>query len=239
MEMISDREHILLAVIDRLRIIRATDAAWLAGYTDYTYCRKCLRKLCDMGLLQICRDSAGSNCYYLSGRGLAVLGKQTSHTYEVSATTHHALVVGRVCAWLRRTEGASPGELLTDSVLRSKGDKQRHRPDIVFRGHAYEIELNHKPLSLLEKNIRDNNSYQQQVWVTPDNRLSIARNLNNCAQRVGVRIQTIPLAEIEKQVATADIHKNKRDTGTWDEIESVVSMPATHSMSKYTSYFKK
>ena len=123
MEMISDREHILLAVIDRLRIIRATDAAWLAGYTDYTYCRKCLRKLCDMGLLQICRDSAGSNCYYLSGRGLAVLGKQTSHTYEVSATTHHALVVGRVCAWLRRTEGASPGELLTDSVLRSKGDK--------------------------------------------------------------------------------------------------------------------
>ena len=148
MEMISDREHILLAVIDRLRIIRATDAAWLAGYTDYTYCRKCLRKLCDMGLLQICRDSAGSNCYYLSGRGLE---KQTSHTYEVSATTHHALVVGRVCAWLRHTEGASPGELLTDSVLRSKGDKQRHRPDIVFRGHAYEIELNHKPLSLLEK----------------------------------------------------------------------------------------
>ena len=123
--------------------------------------------------------------------------------------------------------------------MRSKGDKQRHRPDIVFRGHAYEIELNHKPLSLLEKNIRDNNSYQQQVWVTPDNRLSIARNLNNCAQRVGVRIQTIPLAEIEKQVATADIHKNKRDTGTWDEIESVVAMPETHSMSKYTSYFKK
>lgn len=239
MKTILEREYILLAVIDRLRIVRAMDAAWLGGYTDYTYCRKCLRKLCGMGLLQICRDSAGSNCYYLTSRGLAMLGKQTSRTYEVSYTTHHALVVGRVCAWLRITEGASPGELLTDSVLRSKGDKQRHRPDIVFRGCAYEIELNHKPLSLLEKNIRDNSSYQQQVWITPDTRPGIFRNLNRSAQKMGVRIRAVSLSEIERQVGTADIHKNAKDIGEWDEIESVDSMAEMNSISKYTSYFKK
>ena len=239
MKTILERECILLAVIDRLRIVRAMDAAWLAGYTDYTYCRKCLRKLCGMGLLQICRDSAGSNCYSLTSRGLAMLGKQTSHTYEVSYTTNHTLTVGRICAWLRITEGAVPGELLTDSVLRQKGNKQRHRPDIVFRGCAYEIELNHKPLSLLEKNIRDNSSYQQQVWITPDNRPSIARNLNSCAQKMGVRIRVVSLSEIERQVDTADIHKNTKDIGEWDEIESVDSMPEMNSISKYTSYFKK
>ena len=84
METISEREYESLAVIDRLRIARAIDVAWLAGYTDFSYCRKCLRKLQQMGLLQITRDAVGANCYYLSGRGLAVIGKKTSHPYEVS-----------------------------------------------------------------------------------------------------------------------------------------------------------
>ena len=67
-------------------------------------------------------------------------------------TTNHALLVGRVCSWLKITEGAAPNAMLTDAILRANGANQRHRPDIVLGRKAFEVELNHKPLRILEKN---------------------------------------------------------------------------------------
>ena len=145
----------IAAVKIGVKIARAIDVAWLAGYTDFSYCRKCLRKLQQMGLLQITRGTVGANCYYLSGRGLKAIGKGTSHPYEISYTTNHALLVGRVCSWLKITEGADPNAMLTDAILRANGANQRHRPDIVLGRKAFEVELNHKPLRILEKNIQD------------------------------------------------------------------------------------
>ena len=136
-----------------------------------------------MGLLQITRDAVGANCYYLSVQGLAVIGKKTSHPYEVSYTTNHALLVGRVCSWLKITEGADPNAMLTDAILRANGANQRHRPDIVLGRKAFEVELNHKPLGILMKNIQANDSYGSQVWITPDSRPGIARNLLACAKK--------------------------------------------------------
>ena len=239
METISEREYESLAVIDRLRIARTIDVAWLAGYTDFSYCRKCLRKLQQMGLLQITRDSVGANCYYLSGRGLAAIGKKTSHPYEVSYTTNHALLVGRVCSWLKITEGAAPNAMLTDAILRANGANQRHRPDIVLGRKAYEIELNHKPLGILMKNIQANDSYGSQVWITPDSRPGIARNLLACAKKVSVEIKVIPLSEIEEQVSAANIHENTFCPESEADIESVVSIPIHSSMDKYAAYLNE
>lgn len=236
MDIISEREYEVLTVIDRLRIARAIDIAWLAGYTDFSYCRKCLRKLQQMGLLQITRDAVGANCYYLSGRGLAVIGKKTSHPYEISYTTNHALLVGRVCSWLKITEGAAPNAMLTDAILRANGANQRHRPDIVLGRKAFEVELNHKPLGILMKNIQANDSYGSQVWITPDSRPGIARNLLACAKKAGVEIKVIPLSEIERQVSAANIHENSSCLGSEADIESAVSIPINSSMDKYAAY---
>ena len=189
-----------------------------------------------MGLLQITRDAVGANCYYLSGRGLKAIGKGTSHPYEISYTTNHALLVGRVCSWLRITEGAAPNAMLTDSILRANGVNQRHRPDIVLGRKAFEVELNHKPLGILMKNIQANDSYGSQVWITPDSRPSIARNLLACAEKVGMEIKVIPLSEIEKQVSAANIHENSSCPGSEADIESVVSIPINSSMDKYAAY---
>ena len=152
METVTEREYAVLLLVDRLRIARAVDIAWLGGYSDFGYCRKGLGKLHKMGFLQITRDAVGANCYYLSGQGLKAIGKGTSHPYEISYTTNHALLVGRVCSWLKITEGADPNAMLTDAILRANGANQRHRPDIVLGRKAFEVELNHKPLRILEKN---------------------------------------------------------------------------------------
>ena len=68
METVTEREYAVLLLVDRLRIARAVDIAWLGGYSDFSYCRKGLGKLHKMGLLQITRDAVGANCYYLSGQ---------------------------------------------------------------------------------------------------------------------------------------------------------------------------
>lgn len=236
METVTEREYAVLLLVDRLRIARAVDIAWLGGYSDFSYCRKGLGKLHKMGLLQITRDAVGANCYYLSVQGLAVIGKKTSHPYEVSYTTNHALLVGRVCSWLKITEGAAPNAMLTDSILRANGVNQRHRPDIVLGRKAFEVELNHKPLGILMKNIQANDSYGSQVWITPDSRPSIARNLLACAEKVGVEIKVIPLSEIEKQVSAANIHENSSCSESGTDIESVVSIPVNSSVNKYAAY---
>lgn len=239
MESISEREYGVLTVIDRLRIARAVDIAWLGGYSDFSYCRKGLGKLHKMGLLQITRDAVGANCYYLSGRGLSEIGKKASHPYEVSYTTNHALLVGRVCSWLKITEGADPNAMLTDAVLRANGSNQRHRPDIVLGRKAFEVELHHKPLRILEKNIQDNDSYGSQVWITPDSRSGIARNLLACSEKVGVEIKVIPLSEIERQVSAANIHENSACSESGTDIECVVSIPVNSSMDKYAAYLNE
>ncbi len=236
METISEREYAALAVIDRLRIAKAIEVAWLAGYTDFSYCRKNLKKLQRMGLLQITRDAVGANCYYLSGQGLKAIGKGTSHPYEISYTTNHALLVGRVCSWLKITEGADPNAMLTDAILRANGANQRHRPDIVLGRKAFEVELNHKPLGILMKNIQANDSYGSQVWITPDSRPGIARNLLACAKKVGVEIKVIPLSAIEEQVSAANIHENSVCSESGTDIESVVSIPINSPVDKYAAY---
>ena len=236
METVTEREYAVLLLVDRLRIARAVDIAWLGGYSDFSYCRKGLGKLHKMGLLQITRDAVGANCYFLTGRGLSVIGKGKSHPYEISYTTNHALLVGRVCSWLKITEGADPNAMLTDAILRANGANQRHRPDIVLGRKAFEVELNHKPLGILMKNIQANDSYGSQVWITPDSRPGIARNLLACAKKVGVEIKVIPLSAIEEQVSAANIHENSVCSESGTDIESVVSIPINSPVDKYAAY---
>ena len=86
------------------------------------------------------------------------------------------------------------------------------------------------------KNIQANDSYGSQVWITPDSRPGIARNLLACAEKVGVEIKVIPLSEIEKQVSAANIHENSSCSESGTDIESVVSIPVNSSVNKYAAY---
>ena len=86
------------------------------------------------------------------------------------------------------------------------------------------------------KNIQANDSYGSQVWITPDNRPSIARNLLTCAKKIGVEIKVIPLLEIEGQVSAANIHENSVCSESGTDIESVVSIPINSPVDKYAAY---
>ena len=147
---ITDREYRVLAIIDKLRICRTNDLAWLAGYTDYSYCRKGIKKLENMRLIQSERDFSGAKCCFLTSRGLSRIEKATHHPYEISSTTNHALEVSVVCAWLCATKAANIFDMLTDSDLKRMYSKKAHCPDIVYDGIAYEIELNRKKHSVVE-----------------------------------------------------------------------------------------
>ena len=127
-------------------------------------------------------------------------------------------------------------KMLTDAILRANGANQRHRPDIVLGRKAFEVELNHKPLGILMKNIQANDSYGSQVWITPDSRPGIARNLLACAKKVGVEIKVIPLWAIEEQVSAANIHENSVCSESGTDIESVVSIPINSPVDKYAAY---
>ena len=235
MENITDRELRAMQIVDRMRIVRANDIAWMAGYTDYTYCRKSLNRLVKLGYLRIERDFKGANCYCLTGKGLATIGKQGSHPYEISATTVHALTVARVAAWLCVTQNAEPLLMETDSTLRAKHPEMRHRPDIVLDDVAYEIELSHKPQAVLEKNILTNNAFNRQIWVVPDNRRNVATNIQVGARHLGIVAEIIRLSKLERAMIAADIHSNRRDNNSG--IESVLSIPARTFDDKHDSYF--
>lgn len=65
---LTDREYFVLIVIDALRICTAEVVAWLAGYTDYSYCRKSLMRLYNNGYVSIVKGNNGKNCYSLKIR---------------------------------------------------------------------------------------------------------------------------------------------------------------------------
>ena len=52
-------EHLILCTIHRLRIAWSVVLAWLCGQSDYSYCRKRLRKLVEQGLVQTLWDARG------------------------------------------------------------------------------------------------------------------------------------------------------------------------------------
>lgn len=218
---ISDRDYRCLEIIYKLRISRATDIAWLAGYSDYTYCRKRLAVMEREGLLRTERDCKGAKCYYLTEAGLAKIGKYTSRVYEVSYTTNHALAVGDVCVWLYLTRQVSIYDMLVDIDLMSLITGKVHRPDIVLGKSAYEVELNHKPMKKLLENIRSNEMYTCQVWIVPDERRNIARNLKTAAEMVGTEINIVPLSRIRECISNANIHNNQYMSPSGDARDDV------------------
>lgn len=234
---IKEREFRVLEIVDRLRICQAVDIAWLAGYTDYTYCRKKLGELENSGLLQWKRDPVGAKCYFLTRKGLNEIGKHSSRPYEVSFTTNHTLVVARICTWLHIEHGANVFNMMTDMQLRKYLFGRNHRPDILLYGAAYEAELNHKKMGDLTANILANSRFDKQVWIIPNNKMAIARNLMTAAKAVEAEISILGLNQIERAVASADVHKNTWAEPVADErSEERLCLPPSIG-NKYSKYF--
>lgn len=203
----TEREHTVLNIIDKFRIVRALDLAWMAGYSDETYCRKCLRNMVNAGLINVVRDKDGRNCYYLTGKGLREIGKE-SHVYEVTYTTNHALDVARLGTYLYITQDVGFEAVLTDLDLRKTLGNGKHRPDIVLNNTAYEVELSHKKQQRLIQNISSNGLYDRQVWVVPDQKRFIAKQLHSAAKYTLSKIEILSLDRVYKTVEDADIHQN-------------------------------
>ena len=208
---LSEREKKMMEVIDKLRIARSEDLAWLCGYSDFSYCRKCLRKLEVNGFVNIASDRKGKKCYYLSGKGLNEIGKMNSHVYEISYNTNHELLVGRVCSYLKIVEGKNIDDMITDLMMKNMFKRKEHRPDLIIDNVCYEVELNHKKIEKWEKNILSNERFDRQVWIVPDDKRNIAKNLVAIAKRVAVDIEILYLSVIKRIVSDANIHNNVKD----------------------------
>lgn len=175
---LTDREYFVLIIIDALRICTAEVIAWLAGYTDYSYCRKSLMRLYNNGYVSIVKGNNGKNCYFLRSKGLKCIGKYNSRVYEVSSMTNHCLEVGIVCAWLRATRKLHFSDMMLDMQLRESQSVGEHRPDIVVDNLALEIELNHKRKETLTRNVLSNElNYDGQVWLVPQRKANIRRSI--------------------------------------------------------------
>lgn len=214
---LTEREYMMLEIIDRQRIVRAVELTWQAGYTDYTYCRKCLGKLEKYGYVTSARDMYGHKCYYLTGRGLSEIGKPWAHTYEMTYTTNHELTVARVATYLCITQGASIFDMFFDPQLKPRFARGEHRPDILLNDVAYEIELNHKRQEKLEQNVRSNERFAEQIWIVPRNKQKVARNLEKAAKAVAAEITILWLDDLEKVIANANVHNNRIVQRTGEE----------------------
>lgn len=229
---ITNREYTILMVVDKFRILRALDIAWLAGYTDESYCRKILRNMVKSGLMNVVKDKDGYNCYFLTGKGLREIGKE-SHIYEITYTTNHALDVARLGTYLYITKEAAYEDMFTDSDLRKITRSGDHRPDIVLGDTAYEVELNHKKQQRLIQNITSNSRYPKQLWVVPNQKKFIAKQLLSAAKYALAEIEILSLEQIYEAVSNADIHLN---TLRHSQRTPVVPPPATVSRN-ITKYF--
>lgn len=232
---LTEREYKMLEIIDRQRIVRAVELTWQAGYTDYTYCRKCLAKLEKYGYVATVRDMYGNKCYYLTGRGLTEIGKPGAHTYEMSYTTNHELTVARVATYLCITQGVNVFEMLFDSQMKPMFTRGEHRPDILLNDSVYEIELNHKRQDQLEKNIRSNERFSQQIWIVPRYKQKVARNLEKAAKAVAADISILWLDDLETVIANANVHDNKIFGSTGEQKEPAAAPAIRTVMDKYKS----
>lgn len=209
---LTDREYFVLIIIDALRICTAEVVAWLAGYTDYSYCRKSLMRLYNNGYVSIVKGNNGKNCYFLKSKGLKSIGKYNSRVYEVSSMTNHCLEVGIVCAWLRATRKLHFSDMMLDMQLRESQSVGEHRPDIVVGNLAFEIELNHKRKETLTRNVLSNElTYDGQVWLVPQRKANIRRSLaeifaDNVIADDSAKI--LCLEDIHQEICLCNIHNN-------------------------------
>ncbi len=236
---LGEREYRMLEIIDKLRIVQALELAWLAGFTDVTFCRKKLMELVRMGLLQTVRDCLGAKCYFLTAAGMREIGKSTGRTYEVSYTTYHALMVGRACTWLCITDRVSIFDMIVDRDMMPYFSRKAHRPDIVLRGKAFEVELNHKPIAVLERNIVSNDIFEGQTWLVPDKPPSIGKNIQTVASRIGVNLLTMPLSCMDERILMANIHHNTYIEPAGVDVGEVLreaKSKESHSLLKYRCY---
>ena len=192
----------MLIIIDALRICTAEVVAWLAGYTDYSYCRKSLMRLYNNGYVSIVKGNNGKNCYFLRSKGLKSIGKYNSRVYEVSSMTNHCLEVGIVCAWLRATKKLHFSDMMLDMQLRESQAVGEHRPDIVVGNLAIEVELNHKR--------KDELTYDGQVWLVPQRKANIRRSLADIFADVieDETAKILCLEDIHQELCLCNIHNN-------------------------------
>ena len=231
-----ERDEYIFWILSRLNIARATDICWLGGFTDLTYARKKLLQLVRMGFIGFYVID-GYKCYYLLNKGMREIGKY-GRIYEKSYTTYHALEVARVCTWLYITENVSFEDCFTDkrlSVLFQ--DKNVHRPDIMCGRNVYEVERTVKTLDRLKKNMKDNASYERQVWLTPERKIQLTKNIQLIAERNFINnVEIVSLEAVQAEIDRADIHKNVfRPKATLGEN----GMLTPKTSGKLTKYFER
>ena len=148
--------------------------------------------------------------------------------------TNHELTVARVATYLCITQGVNAFDMQFDAQLKPVYPQGDQRPDILFHDVAFEIELNHKRQERLEKKVRFNDCYTQQIWIVPKAKKNIARNLEKAAKATASAITILWLEDIEAEIESSNVHHNQFVWPTEEQSEPEVRPANGNILDKYT-----
>ena len=172
----SQKEDMILRIIERFRVVYAIHVAILAGLHSQTVARNILSKYEKKGLIKSGIEGK-KKAYTITKRGLSKIGI-TGKTYVLKGfSTYHRLCVADVACWLYEVYGVSYLDLALDQDFRLIGAE--HAPDLAFGATCVEVELTLKTQKRLYNNMDINSeTYATQIWVVPDHLHSLRRKVS-------------------------------------------------------------
>lgn len=221
----------MMAVIEMAARWRATTSRHLAvccGFRSLRYCEKILLALTREGYLKRNKVIVGQPMLYTSTKKtFRELGYDTQSEWSFSpATVEHELGLADIMTWQYIVNDCTIDDLITDRdiLLFNKKNgikKPLHRADLVTDDgkittcFEYErtpkkltVTQNSKMTSLTQIFIANLNRYEKLVYVYPEHKKIIRRNLELLKNKYNANLEIYSLEEIQKIINEYDFKSN-------------------------------
>ncbi len=233
MDMQNKRLVELMDIGGRIEVGYARSYAILTGAKELTADRKRLAKLCLEGyMVESWRE--GRKIYYLSSKGLSMVESHMKKPYNPKGyTTDHALWIAEFAAYIHLKYGFSVDSFVFDREMeemeefkpqekarkmaegvkqpggRKEDSKKVHAPDFYIGSWCYEVELNAKKSTELERNFSYNSlRFDKQVWLVPERLSVLQTRLKKLSEKYHCPVKIITLEQVNDYLKTADLHSN-------------------------------
>ncbi len=204
--MITDKEYIVLECLDKFDVVGARQIAILVGNKEESVPRRRVNDLIEDKLVKDCWKE-GKKAYSLTGSGLNSLEKRRKEYVPGGFTTEHKLLISEVATFIHLRYGISFYSMYQDKDFNNMS--LGHAPDLAIGNICYEIELNSKTLSRLDKNFKINaKNFKTQIWVVPSRLKALQSNLKGLAKKYNCDTRIWILEDIQKYVKEADLKDN-------------------------------
>lgn len=244
---LTDRDLIVLEVVQKFRAIQSRHIAILCGFTSQSYVEKRLLKLTKFRYLNRARNLAGFPYVYSLGVNgkyeLGFLGKVPKPSEGI---IRHELGVAEIACYLKIAKNIDFEQMMTDRDFRLYDTKKQtkdeysplfesgidHLPDLAYvdgeKLNVVEYERTLKTKERLQSNILQNdqkNCTKNQLWVVPKRRVSIWNRINAITEEfenADRNLDIIAFEAVEEEVKSFDLSKNEPIIRTWRDTKTLV-----------------